>query len=932
MHRIAAALALCAVVPATVALRSAGQDPAPQPQPAATFRSTVELIPVDVDVMDRSGRPVPGLRAEDFVLTVDGRPRRIASAEYIAAGQEVGGRAPSHYSSNADTSGGRLVMIVIDQTTIVGSQGKRAIESAQRFIAGLRPSDRVGLTTIPGAQMIDFTTQHEMVRTALHKVVGLAPMSLAMRQVGLYESLQINRRDERAIATAMSRECAGMSGRFERESCRREIMNEASSVYAESRGRTLNVLSEVRAVVERLQTIPARKTVVFMSGGLIIDQDPAQMAWFERLAAQAQITFHAMHILPIEFDASQSRLPVGYRADLSLKEEGLGALADMGRGSLMRISGNADHAFERLGFELSGYYMLGFEPDPADRDDRPHRLRVELPGRGDVAIRARREFSVGAARVKPNTELLAETLRAPLLAAGIGLKTTTYTLRDHGSSKLRVIVATEIDRTMNPHGAMALAYGLVDANGTLVATDIQPELKTSVDPVARTQYFWGAAAVDRPGVYGIKVAVVDDMGRRGSVEHAFRAELAAAGDIGISSLLIGEDTDPNATAGPGPAVSAELTTDTLHGLLELYSDSPEMLRGATVTMEVAEGEQGRALDSGITRMQEVTGGASSVRVAAGAVPVALLPPGDYVARAVVNVGGRKVGQVTRPFRITRPALTVAAPGTTRSIARGRLPIPFNSRIETFDRQAVLAPQVVGFFLDRMNIGARGEPINLDAIEHARGGRFDAALQELQAASNDHLAAVFLTGLAFYAKGDLPAAMDKFRQSLKIDSEFFPAAFYLGSCYAAGGLDREAAGAWQTSLITEGDAPFVYTLLGDALLRLRDMSRALDILKEASTLWPDDDQVRLRYGTALSMAGRRAEALATLDPYIARHPEDHERLFVALRTIYEAHAGGKGIGTAEEDRQRFAKYAEAYAAAGGAQTALVEQWRRFLARR
>ena len=63
---------------------------------------------------------------------------------------------------------------------------------------------------------------------------------------------------------------------------------------------------------------------------------------------------------------------------------------------------------------------------------------------------------------------------------------------------------------------------------------------------------------------------------------------------------------------------------------------------------------------------------------------------------------------------------------------------------------------------------------------------------------------------------------QFRETLRLDSEFFPAAFYLGSCYAAGGRDHEAAGAWQTSLVTESDAPFIYTLLGDALLRLREI--------------------------------------------------------------------------------------------------------------
>ena len=40
-----------------------------------TFRSGVELVTVDAAVLDGDGRPVTGLRAEDFRIEVDGRPR-----------------------------------------------------------------------------------------------------------------------------------------------------------------------------------------------------------------------------------------------------------------------------------------------------------------------------------------------------------------------------------------------------------------------------------------------------------------------------------------------------------------------------------------------------------------------------------------------------------------------------------------------------------------------------------------------------------------------------------------------------------------------------------------------------------------------------------------------------------------------------------------
>ena len=132
------------------------------------------------------------------------------------------------------------------------------------------------------------------------------------------------------------------------------------------------------------------------------------------------------------------------------------------------------------------------------------------------------------------------------------------------------------------------------------------------------------------------------------------------------------------------------------------------------------------------------------------------------------------------------------------------------------------------------------------------------------------------------------------------------------------------------MITESSAPFIYTLLGDALLRLRDVAQAIDVLSEASKLWPADDRVAERLATAFVMASKPADALRVLDPYLARHPDDHERLFLALRTLYEARAAGRNIGTPDEDRERFLRYAEAYAAAKGPQLPLVEEWKRHLA--
>jgi predicted TPR repeat methyltransferase len=113
--------------------------------------------------------------------------------------------------------------------------------------------------------------------------------------------------------------------------------------------------------------------------------------------------------------------------------------------------------------------------------------------------------------------------------------------------------------------------------------------------------------------------------------------------------------------------------------------------------------------------------------------------------------------------------------------------------------------------------------------------------------------------------------------------------------------------------------------------LREPVSALNVLKEANTLWPENEQVLLRLGTAYAAAGNPADALKILEPYLERNPNDHERLYVALQAIYQARAAGKSIKSPAGDKALFDRYAAAYKAANGPQAELVEVWRKAVAR-
>src|SRR5579884_3264864 len=46
------------------------------------FETTTDLVVVDVNVRDRDGRPVEGLKKEDFTIFEDGKPQQIAVFEF----------------------------------------------------------------------------------------------------------------------------------------------------------------------------------------------------------------------------------------------------------------------------------------------------------------------------------------------------------------------------------------------------------------------------------------------------------------------------------------------------------------------------------------------------------------------------------------------------------------------------------------------------------------------------------------------------------------------------------------------------------------------------------------------------------------------------------------------------------------------------------
>jgi VWFA-related protein len=656
--RLVAATALVVCV-LHLAPALATQQPPQLPRPS--FTSSVDIVSVDVNVIDRNGRPVRDLAAGDFTLTVDGRPRKIASAQFVSVTAPAIGPdpQPADYSTNVGAAAGRLIVIVVDRGSIAPVRSKDVLAAAAKFVSRLGPSDRVALFSIPSGPAVDFTTDHDAVTSALLRTDGLADPGPNTKNVGIAEAMQIERGNNLALEELVARECGSMqsagpgsTGLSEIMVCRRAVKEEASIVAAYAHERARNTLAGLYNILERLGSSDTPKTIVLVSEALVIEGERPATTNLGQAVAAAHATIYALKPEPSDSDASQARAPQGRARDRAVREEGLSAVARIGGGEVFRIIANPDFAFDRLASELSGYYLLGFEPEAADRDGKHHGISVSVR-RSDVAVRSRLEFTFGRAARQTDQQTIADLLRSPAVATDLPFRLTTYAFQDPASPKIRLLVAMEADRAADPGGHMALGIVLVKPGGDVGATFFQPSVNAPTEASSKPQRSYATLLVE-PGPYVLKAAIVDSDGRRGSVERPVRAYMTRLSRFRATELLIGDDTDrPGAPAAVVPTITGALSGDQLHFYLELFADGPAAFEGAAAILEVSPEGSATVVDSVPASLQRV-GDDERCRAVTGAVPVALLARGRYVARVVITVGGQKVGQMARPFRLVKP--------------------------------------------------------------------------------------------------------------------------------------------------------------------------------------------------------------------------------------------------------------------------------------
>ncbi len=615
----------------------------------AVFRSGVDLVTVDAAVIASDGHPVATLTAADFVLTVDGERRPVVSAQFVsevAVGAQPE-RLPSlHFATNESADPRRTIVVAVDEAHIRRLEGRVAFGAASDFIDTLDARDRVAVTSLLRADVLQFTTDRPAARRRLAAFTGQGDPVFLQFNLGASEALEIADGSRARLADAVLRECGRALTEYlnparaaddvsgVRDACPEQVEQESRAFAQYVRSQARLSLSALEALVSGLARIEGPKTLVLLSEGLIAEPREVDFSALATAAHQARVSIYALHMDTPTFEAVDRFVSPTRIRDQQLREDGLARLAGSARGAMFRLVGSDPAPFDRIRREITGYYLIGFEPTASDRDGRDHRIGVALAtARGQVRARPSFRLPVVAASARAREEQVVALLRASETARDLPLRVATYTYAEPGTSNLRVVVSTEAE----PAGGardLVIGYVLVDGAGLIVSSGAHRL------PSGRHAF----SAVVPPGYYTLRAAAIDALGRRGSLARPFAAAVHVAPAFRISDLIV-------APASADPEQPLEPIVERLHGpraavYVELYAEAGSRLEGVTARMEIS------AEDSAATALggeAEIVRQGEEWAIARSVLPVGTLVPGRYIARAIITTPGMAL-----PIRLERP--------------------------------------------------------------------------------------------------------------------------------------------------------------------------------------------------------------------------------------------------------------------------------------
>ncbi len=606
------------------------QTPPSPPVAPPTFSSGVELVIVDAVVVDKQGRPVEGLRRQDFQVLEDGVPQKIDSFDSVVLPPQPAEKpapAPAVSSNQMrDKRSGRTFVILFDDlhmTALQAGRGKAAV--AQFLTTGVREGDLVMLLPTSGGAW--WSSRMEAGRDELMQILRRyegrrIQENASQDRMTDWEAMRIlNFQDQETARKVAERfQMAGLTSKLQNAAGDQPlspinvyVLDRARQTYAQAVARNRVTLRTMDRALRSLGTAKGRKSLIIVSQGFIWDPSLQEVKNVVTAARESNVTIYFVDTRGLkgnfspfcsEFipDLSAQDLPPVYSVPLS-DADGTEKIVDETGGFTVRGTKGLAVGLNRIALESQAYYLLGYAPTNTAQDGSFHSIDVKVD-RKDVTVRARRGYYAGGASGSVPTDeehadpVMQQALDTPFDMDDVPLRLTTYVFDETLIGRARVLVAADVGIE---NAAFRSEEGrLVDTLDIYLAVaqretgevwDVPQKIAMRLRPrtLEKNPYYPLIREFDLPtGQYQAKLVARDvNGGLVGTVVHPF--EVPDLGGLRVSTPVISDAVKDDPKSGQlRPVVLARRVlrpTDKIYYQIEVYNAQKDVASGKPEVMQ-----------------------------------------------------------------------------------------------------------------------------------------------------------------------------------------------------------------------------------------------------------------------------------------------------------------------------------------------------------
>ena len=599
-------------------LSALSPTPARQTQPPpddtdeeAVARITTNLVQLDAVALDKQGRQVTDLTAEDFEVSEDGRPQKITNFSYVSNGERAPaapkarpaeGTPPAPPVKLRPRDVRRTFALVVDDLQLSFESVYYTRQALKKFVEEeMQPTDLVAIIRVGGGvgALQQFTSDKQILYQAIERV-------------------RYNLRSRRPVGTfapVASGELAGASrspnGAGSGDNVGVKEPDDFED-FAEETG-AVGSLGAVRYVLKGMRELPGRKALVLFSEGFPLHRPEASGVRNERLRDEFRLMIDAATrsstvIYPLDprgvavtaFTAADDLSGFGTnpramadelrRRDtfVSDTQATLRDIAEQTGGFALVNNNDLTGGVRRVAEAERGYYLIGYRPSGDTFDRRFHDITVRVK-RAGVRVLSRRGFygvTDEERRPKPGRpgEQLLAALNSPFGASGVGVELTPLFTADVAAGpyirSLIHVKASDLafkDAADGWHQATIDVFGAAfDDRGMVVrqagaSQQVQLRGRTYERVLRDGLVYTFDVPLKKAGAYQLRFAVRDAASARvGSASQFVEVPNLKKGRLALSGLYLngsgGVSTAATTAAGPpGQATTTSANADARSG-------------------------------------------------------------------------------------------------------------------------------------------------------------------------------------------------------------------------------------------------------------------------------------------------------------------------------------------------------------------------------